>query len=81
MKKVIPLDEEVLWTLRKDARTAEARIGTVSIGGGQPELRLYTTREDQATFGMLFCQVTKDTRVAKALAEEKKREFVAQGWR
>ena len=80
MKKVIPLDEEVLWTLRKDARTAEARIGTVSIGGGQPELRLYTTREDKGTFGMLFCQVMKDTRSARGLADEKRREFEAQGW-
>jgi hypothetical protein len=76
-----PSNEDVLWTLRKDARTAEARIGTAVTGGGQPELRIYTRTQDKSAFEMLFCQALKDMRGARALADEKKLEFVAQGWR
>lgn len=72
--------EDVVWTLHKGDRTAEARIGTVASSGGQPELRIYATRETKGTFGMLFCQVVKDTRAARSLAAEKRTEFVAQGW-
>ena len=78
--KWTPNPEDVLWTLHKGDRTAEARLGTVSIGGGQPELRLYATRETKGEFGMLFCQVVKDTRAARSLAAEKRAEFEAQGW-
>ena len=78
--KNIPSDEEVLWTLHKDGRRVEARLGTESVGGGQPELRIYTTGDEKGTFGRLFCQVVKDTRIARALAGEKRREFEAQGW-
>ena len=81
MKKIPARDEDVLWTLHKDRRSVEARIGTESVGGGQPELRLYTTSDEKGTFGMLFCQVRKDTRGARAVADEKRREFVARGWR
>ena len=79
-KNVPSHDEDVLWTLHKDGRRVEARIGTESVGGGQPELRLYTTSEEKGTFGRLFCQVMKDTRSARGLADEKRREFEAQGW-
>jgi hypothetical protein len=73
--------EDVLWTLHKAGRTAEARIGTVASSGGQPELRLYATPDEaKGKFVMLFCQVVKDTRAARRLAAEKRTEFVAQGW-
>ena len=72
--------EDVLWTLHKGERTAEARIGTVASSGGQPELRIYATRETKGQFVMMFCQVVKDTRVARSLAAEKRTEFLAQGW-
>ena len=74
-------EEEVLWTLKKGDRTAEARLGTVSIGGGQPELRLYATSETKSKFVMLYCQVLKDTRAARSLALEKRAEFELQGWK
>ena len=73
-------NEDVLWTVRKGDRTAEARVGTVAGSGGQPELRIYATREAKGTFGMLFCQVVKDMRAARSLADEKRTEFVTQGW-
>jgi hypothetical protein len=73
-------DEDVVWKLQKGDRTAEARIGTLANGGGQPELRIYATREDKGEFGMLFCQVAKDIRAARSLAAEKRAEFVTQGW-
>jgi hypothetical protein len=72
--------EDVIWTLRKGDRTAEARIGTIASSGGQPELRLYTTREDKGAFEMLYCQVMKDARTARSVALEKRIEFEAQGW-
>ena len=80
MKNDPARDEDVLWTLQKDGRRVEARLGTESVGGGQPELRLYTTSHEKGTFGMLFCQVMKDTRGARGLAAEKRREFEAEGW-
>ena len=40
-------DEDVVWTLYKGDRTAEARIGTVASSGGQPELRLCTRRRNR----------------------------------
>ena len=73
-------DEDVVWTLHKGDRTAEARIGTVASSGGQPELRSYATAESKAEFVMLFCQVVKDTRAARHLAAEKRAEFETQGW-
>jgi hypothetical protein len=80
MKNLPGRDEDVLWTLQKGGRRVEARIGTESVGGGQPELRLYTTSEQRGTFGRLFCQVMKDMRSARGLAAEKRREFEAEGW-
>jgi hypothetical protein len=80
MKKLPTGDEDVLWTLHKDGRRVEARIGTESVGGGQPELRLYTTSDEKGVFGRLYCQVTKDRRAARGLADEKRREFEAKGW-
>jgi hypothetical protein len=74
-------DEDVLWTLHKDERTAEARIGIAPVGGGQPELRLYTNRERRDKFVMLYRQVMKDLRTARSLAQEKQAEFEAQGWK
>ena len=72
--------EDVVWTLHKAGRTAEARIGTVASSGGQTELRLYATSEAKGQFVMLFCQVVRDTRAARQLAAEKQTEFVALGW-
>jgi hypothetical protein len=69
--------EDVLWTLHKADRTAEARTGT---GGDQPELRIYAGSGKQQTYDLLFSQVMKDTRAVRAMAAEKKREFEAQGW-
>lgn len=73
-------DEDVVWTLYKGDRTAEARIGTVASSGGQPELRLYATPDSKAKFVMMFCQVVKDSRTGRSLAAEKRAEFEAQGW-
>ena len=72
--------EDVLWTLHKADRTAEARIGSVGLVGGQPELRIYTTREEKGKFAMVYSQIMKDTRAARRAADEKRAEFVAQGW-
>jgi len=72
--------EDVLWTLHKGDRTAEARIGTAGMAGGQPELRLYTTREAKGKFAMVYNQIMKDTRTARRAALEKRAEFEAQGW-
>ena len=80
MKKGPSVDEDVLWTLHKEGRIVEARLGTESVGGGRPELRLYATREGDRTFGRMFCQVMKDRRGARELADEKRGEFEAQGW-
>lgn len=75
-----PDPEDVLWTLHKGERKAEARIGTAGMAGGQPELRLYTTREEKGKFAMVYCQIMKDTRTARSVALEKRAEFEAQGW-
>jgi hypothetical protein len=55
-------------------------MGTVASSGGQPELRLYATREAKGKFVMMFSQVVKDTRAARSLAAEKRSEFLVQGW-
>ena len=80
MKARTPDLEDVLWTLHKGDRAAEARIGTAGMAGGQPELRLYTTREAKGKFAMVYSQIMKDTRTARSVALEKKAEFEAQGW-
>ena len=80
MKTRVRDPEDVVWTLHKGDRIAEARIGTVASSGGQPELRIYAPRETKGAFGMLVCQVVKDTRAARRLAAEKRTEFVTQGW-
>jgi hypothetical protein len=66
--------------LHKGARTAEARIGTVAVGGGQPELRLYTNHERKDGFVLLYRQVMKDRRTARSATQAKRAEFEAQGW-
>ena len=80
MKRPAVANEHVVWTLRKAARTAEARIGTAVTGGGPPEVRLYTRTADKSAFELMFSQALKDIRSARAYADEKRLEFVAQGW-
>ena len=79
MKNIPARDEDVRWTLHKDGRSVEARIGTESVGGGQPELRLYTTSEEKGTFGMLFCQVMKDTRSARRIGRREAARIRGEG--
>ncbi len=71
------IPEDVLWTLHKADRTAEARTGT---GNDAPELRIYAGAGKQQTYELLFSQVLKDARAVRTMADEKKREFEAQGW-
>lgn len=67
--------EDVLWTLHKGERTAEARVGI-----HEPELRIYTRHGPKAKFDVMWSRVMKDSRAAKAMAQEKRLEFEATGW-
>jgi hypothetical protein len=70
--------EEVLWTLRKGDRVAEART---SPGEGAPQLRIYTgSGPKRDTYGQVSVQMVRDPKALRELADEKKREFEAAGW-
>lgn len=80
--KAWTIREDVVWTLRKGPRTAEARTRAASSAGGsgQPELCIYTATHERATLDLMWSQVMKDHRAARAMAEEKKKEFEAEGF-
>lgn len=70
--------EEVLWTLRKGDRVAEART---SPGEGAPQLRIYTgSGPKRETYAQVSVQMVRDPKALRELAEEKRREFEATGW-
>ena len=69
--------EEVLWTLHKADRTAEARIGADS---GPPELRIYVGSGKKETWVMSVSQVMADNKAVRTAAQDRKREFEAAGW-
>jgi hypothetical protein len=77
--RVIP--EHHLWTLAKDGSRAEARTRMVPIGLGRPELRLYVSSRETGEMMFLWSQVFEDGRQVCELAEAKKKEFEAKGWR
>lgn len=72
-------NEEVLWTLYKRDRTAEART---SPGEGVPELRIYAgSGPKPETYGLVSTQQVRDPRALRELAEVKKKEFAESGWK
>jgi hypothetical protein len=73
--------EHHLWTLTKDGHRAEARTGLVPIGLGRPALRFYVSSRETGEMMLLWSQVFEDGRQVGELAEAKKKEFEAKGWR
>ncbi len=69
--------EEVLWTLYKGDRVAEART---SVHDFVPQLRIYTGSGKPATYGMVSTERVSDAKTLRALAAEKRKEFEVEGW-
>jgi hypothetical protein len=70
--------DDVVWTLRKGDRTAEART---SPNDGINELRIYTgSGSKRDTYGLVSADRTRDAKALRELAEVKKQEFEANGW-
>ena len=60
---------------------AEARTRMVPIGLGRPELTFYVSSRETGEMMLLWSQVFEDERQVGELAETKKKEFEAKGWR
>ena len=69
--------EQVLWTLYKGDRVAEARTSAHDF---VPQLRIYTGSGKPATYGLVSTERVIDSKALRALAAEKKKEFEAEGW-
>ena len=77
----VALPEHHLWTLTTDGHRAEARTRMVPIDLGRPELRFYVSSHETGEMMLLWSQVFEDERQVAELAEAKRKEFEAKGWR
>ena len=70
--------EEVLWTLHKGDRIAEARTSSADF---VPQLRIYTgSGPKRATYALVSMERVSDAKTLRALAAEKRKEFEVEGW-
>ena len=73
--------DQVLWTLRKGERVAQARTRLNPIGNSRPELRIYVSNGPTVNADDMLWSVTPlNERGVGRLSRERRAAFLERGW-